>query len=71
MFFYNYYIYFVSSASAISCWDCDSISDPKCADPFDNTTAKATDCDHYLTQDNYLPEIPATMCRKIRMKSKL
>ena len=30
---------------SIRCWVCRSDSDPKCADPFDNTTLPITDCD--------------------------
>jgi len=51
----------------IKCWECRSDTDPKCADPFDNSTVPITDC----TQEPFLPHIPnvkATMCRKIRQK---
>lgn len=51
----------------IKCWVCRSDSDPKCADPFDNSTVPITDCTH----EPYLPHFPGvrpTMCRKIRQK---
>lgn len=46
---------------------CRSDSDPKCSDPFDNSTVPITDC----KQEPYLPHLPGvrpTMCRKIRQK---
>ncbi|XP_063365269.1 uncharacterized protein LOC134653837 [Cydia amplana] len=54
-------------ASAIKCWNCRSNNDPKCADPFDNSTVPITDC----VQEKGLPHLPGvrpTMCRKIRQK---
>ncbi|KAI8439329.1 hypothetical protein MSG28_013156 [Choristoneura fumiferana] len=51
----------------IKCWNCRSNNDPKCADPFDNSTVPITDC----TQERGLPHLPGvrpTMCRKIRQK---
>lgn len=54
-------------ALSIKCWVCRSDSDPKCADPFDNSTVPITDC----KQENDLPHLPGvrpTMCRKIRQK---
>ncbi|XP_055376157.1 uncharacterized protein LOC129608566 [Condylostylus longicornis] len=52
---------------SIKCWDCRSDNDPKCADPFDNSSLAITDC----TQEpelSHLPGAKATMCRKIRQK---
>lgn len=57
------------SAFSIKCWDCRSSNDPKCADPFDNSTVPITDC----VQEkglSHLPGIRPTMCRKIRQKGK-
>lgn len=55
------------SVYAIKCWDCRSDADPKCSDPFDNTTFAITDCKQ-LPELDYLPNARATMCRKIRQK---
>ncbi|CAL4170716.1 unnamed protein product, partial [Meganyctiphanes norvegica] len=54
-------------ADGIKCWFCNSLLDTYCADPFDNRTAVIKDCD---TADElpHLRGVPATMCRKIRMK---
>ncbi|CAH1376011.1 hypothetical protein MTP99_017394 [Tenebrio molitor] len=51
---------------AIKCWDCRSDADPKCADPFDNTTFAITDCKQQHLE--FLPGVKSTMCRKIRQK---
>ncbi|XP_046753042.1 uncharacterized protein LOC124416161 [Diprion similis] len=51
----------------IKCWVCRSDSDPKCADPFDNTTVPITDCKQEQPLD-HLPGVKPTMCRKIRQK---
>ncbi|KAF2360602.1 hypothetical protein FHG87_008643 [Trinorchestia longiramus] len=61
------YIAAFQGAMAIKCWHCNSEFDPFCRDPFDNRTAKPKDC----SEEEELPHlrgIPATMCRKIRMK---
>lgn len=53
----------------IHCWYCNSLLDPYCSDPFDNSTANKKDC----SIENELPHlrgVPAKMCRKIRMKGK-
>lgn len=49
---------------------CRSDSDPKCSDPFDNSTVPITDCNHEKDLQ-HLPNIRPTMCRKIRQKGKL
>lgn len=54
------------SGEAIKCWECNSHFDPRCADPFDNTSLPIGECaarslPHY-------PGLAATMCRKIRQK---
>ncbi|KAK9505546.1 hypothetical protein O3M35_009572 [Rhynocoris fuscipes] len=54
-------------AFAIKCWDCRSDSDPKCADPFDNSTVPITDCKE-IPDLPHLPGVRPTMCRKIRQK---
>ena len=60
----------LSTGYAIKCWECRSDGDPKCADPFDNTSFPITDC---LTkaEKEHLPGLKATMCRKIRQKGSL
>lgn len=57
----------LSTVMAIKCWDCRSDSDPKCADPFDNSTVPITDC-RTLGYLEHLPNVRPTMCRKIRQK---
>lgn len=57
----------VSVSTGIKCWFCNSMLDPFCRDPFDNSTANPKDCE--LAEElSHLPNVPATMCRKIRMK---
>lgn len=55
---------------AIKCWECRSDSDPKCADPFDNSTLSITDCKQ-VGELGHLPGVRPTMCRKTRQKGKL
>ncbi|XP_044758742.1 uncharacterized protein LOC123316630 [Coccinella septempunctata] len=57
---------FIQQAFSIKCWDCRSDIDPKCADPFDNTTFAITDCSTRKLE--HLPGVRATMCRKMRQK---
>nr|XP_026495555.1 uncharacterized protein LOC113400260 [Vanessa tameamea] len=57
----------VSNVLSIKCWNCRSNNDPKCADPFDNSTVPITDC----VQEKglaHLPGLRPSMCRKIRQK---
>ncbi|XP_017769426.1 PREDICTED: uncharacterized protein LOC108557430 [Nicrophorus vespilloides] len=51
---------------SIKCWDCRSDADPKCSDPFDNTTFAITDCKQQKLA--HLGNLQSTMCRKIRQK---
>ncbi|XP_076348856.1 UPAR/Ly6 domain-containing protein crok-like [Tachypleus tridentatus] len=51
---------------AIKCWECNSLYDPNCADPFDNYTVAVTDCDQRFLP--HLPNVSATLCRKIIQK---
>ena len=53
--------------TGIKCWVCRSLEDPKCADPFDNTSTPFFDCATF-PQVAHLPGVKATMCRKIRQK---
>ncbi|XP_061388231.1 uncharacterized protein LOC133323307 [Musca vetustissima] len=53
---------------SIKCWDCRSDNDPKCGDPFDNSTLVITDCNQ-LKDLEHLPGVRPTMCRKIRQKA--
>ncbi|MCL4129782.1 UNVERIFIED_CONTAM: hypothetical protein GTU68_037584 [Idotea baltica] len=41
--------------------------DPYCRDPFDNSTANPRDCS-IIPEAPHLHGVPASMCRKIRMK---
>lgn len=63
---YNDFDNKISPAFSIKCWDCRSDIDPKCADPFDNTTFAITDCSTRKLE--HLPGVRATMCRKMRQK---
>lgn len=60
---------YLFAAFSIKCWECRSDSDPKCADPFDNSTLSITDC-RQVESKEHLPGVRATMCRKIRQKGK-
>ncbi|CAG4951722.1 unnamed protein product [Colias eurytheme] len=57
----------VSNALCIKCWSCRSSNDPKCADPFDNSTVPITDCKQEKGL-RHLPGVRPSMCRKIRQK---
>ncbi|GLH03320.1 Protein quiver [Gryllus bimaculatus] len=57
----------IQQGTCIKCWTCRSDSDPKCADPFDNSTVPISDCKQEPTLE-HLPGIRPTMCRKIRQK---
>ncbi|KAG9511413.1 Charged multivesicular body protein 5 [Fragariocoptes setiger] len=46
----------ITPVSAIKCWVCQSNVDPKCADPFDNSTLPITDCDAYPRNDLAIPK---------------
>ncbi|XP_021190135.2 uncharacterized protein LOC110376107 [Helicoverpa armigera] len=52
---------------SIKCWNCRSSNDPKCADPFDNSTVPITDCKQEKGL-SHLPGVRPSMCRKIRQK---
>uniref|UniRef100_A0A034WML7 Uncharacterized protein n=1 Tax=Bactrocera dorsalis TaxID=27457 RepID=A0A034WML7_BACDO len=52
---------------AIKCWDCRSDNDPKCGNPFDNSSLVITDCAQE-PELQHLPGVRPTMCRKIRQK---
>ncbi|KAH8412539.1 hypothetical protein KR009_002892 [Drosophila setifemur] len=56
-----------SAGHAIKCWDCRSDNDPKCGDPFDNSTLAITDCQQ-APELEHLKGVRPTMCRKIRQK---
>lgn len=57
----------IGDGEAIKCWVCRSDGDPKCADPFDNTSFPITDCKQEKPRD-HLPGLESTMCRKVRQK---
>uniref|UniRef100_A0A1L8DNU2 Putative conserved secreted protein n=2 Tax=Nyssomyia neivai TaxID=330878 RepID=A0A1L8DNU2_9DIPT len=58
----------IQQGLSIKCWECRSDEDPKCGDPFDNSTLSITDCAQSLPLE-HLPGVRATMCRKIRQKA--
>ncbi|XP_032793214.2 uncharacterized protein LOC116929991 [Daphnia magna] len=62
-----FYLFAVKEGSGIKCWVCRSLEDPKCADPFDNTSTPFFDCATF-PEVTHLPGVKATMCRKIRQK---
>jgi len=62
-----FYAFAVYQGSCIKCWVCRSDGDPKCADPFDNTSFPITDCTHE-DERSHLPGLKSTMCRKVRQK---
>ncbi|CAL1676240.1 unnamed protein product [Lasius platythorax] len=57
----------IQEGFSIKCWVCRSDNDPKCGDPFDNTTTPITDCKQE-EELSHLPGVKPTMCRKIRQK---
>eukprot|EP00095_Tigriopus_kingsejongensis_P005216 maker-scaffold408_size180710-snap-gene-0.39 protein:Tk05216 transcript:maker-scaffold408_size180710-snap-gene-0.39-mRNA-1 annotation:"hypothetical protein AaeL_AAEL004515" len=61
------YFCLIQQSSAIKCWVCRSDGDPKCADPFDNTSFPITDCKQEKPRE-HLPGLESTMCRKVRQK---
>ncbi|EEB17544.1 conserved hypothetical protein [Pediculus humanus corporis] len=69
IFFYTsiFIVLTIPEVFSIKCWVCRSDVDPKCKDPFDNSSFPITDC----RQEPDLPHLPGvrpTMCRKIRQK---
>uniref|UniRef100_A0A1B6FS97 Uncharacterized protein n=1 Tax=Cuerna arida TaxID=1464854 RepID=A0A1B6FS97_9HEMI len=62
-------VYFFYEGGAIKCWVCRSDSDPKCGDPFDNSSVPITDCKQEPDLE-HIPGVRPTMCRKIRQKVK-
>ena len=64
----NSYFFFLKGES-IKCWVCRSDGDPKCADPFDNTSFPIADCRTEKPRE-HLPGLEPTMCRKVRQKGK-
>ncbi len=51
------------SGYGIKCWVCRSDGDPKCADPFDNTSFPITDC-RYLHLQSLLLSYPTVLLLK-------
>ncbi|GAB1866125.1 hypothetical protein CAJAP_07204 [Camponotus japonicus] len=60
-------IYCIHEGLSIKCYVCRSDNDPKCTDPFDNTTYHMTNCAEEKDLA-HLPGVRPTMCRKIRQK---
>ncbi|XKL63537.1 hypothetical protein PGB90_005901 [Kerria lacca] len=61
------FLCFINTGDSIQCWYCNSRNDPKCADPFDNSTINMKNCAFEQSLSHY-PKVKATMCRKIRQK---
>jgi len=61
------YLLGIQSGDSIKCWVCRSDGDPKCADPFDNTSFPIADCAREKPRE-HLPGLQSTMCRKVRQK---
>ncbi|XP_013789223.1 uncharacterized protein LOC106473089 [Limulus polyphemus] len=56
----------VHGGAAIKCWHCNSIYDPYCNDPFDNSTLALIDCNKIFLP--HLPNTTASLCRKVIQK---
>ncbi|VVC90378.1 uncharacterized protein LOC126966026 [Leptidea sinapis] len=67
IFVFMFILNYISVGLSIKCWNCRSSNDPKCADPFDNSTVPITDCDQERGL-SHLVGIRPSMCRKIRQK---
>merc|ERR1711963_1222274 len=61
------YLLNIQGGDSIKCWVCRSDGDPKCADPFDNTSFPIADCAREKPRE-HLPGLQSTMCRKVRQK---
>ena len=61
------YLFIQFIGDSIKCWVCRSDGDPKCADPFDNTSFPIADCRTEQPRE-HLPGLEPTMCRKVRQK---
>merc|ERR1711981_972116 len=61
------YILGIQTGHSIKCWVCRSDGDPKCSDPFDNTSFPIADCAREKPRE-HLPGLQSTMCRKVRQK---
>ncbi|XP_044739542.1 protein quiver-like [Chrysoperla carnea] len=49
---------------SIKCWECNSDFDPKCGDPFDNSTIPITDCAQRKPNLDYDPVVNSHSCEK-------
>ncbi|KAF5291539.1 hypothetical protein FQR65_LT01852 [Abscondita terminalis] len=58
----------VHVADAMYCWECQSDTDPRCADPFDNRTFTIRDCSVVVGVAKRAIEMRSTMCQKIKRK---
>ncbi|OXU28480.1 hypothetical protein TSAR_013360 [Trichomalopsis sarcophagae] len=56
---------FFETGVSIKCFTCRSDSDPKCADPFNNSTIQIIDCQR---ESEISPTVRPNMCRKTRQK---
>lgn len=56
---------YTSQVLGIKCFDCNSLHEPRCSDPFDNSTISFVDCDSKI---NTNIDEKSTFCRKTLQK---
>jgi len=50
------FVFFVSSGTALKCWECNSKYDSRCGDPFSNYSVALVDCDQKHDDVDHLVE---------------
>ncbi|CAG0923806.1 unnamed protein product, partial [Notodromas monacha] len=60
------YFFAIRVGFSIKCYECNSFTDPRCADPFDNRSFPQTDCKH--KRMDHLGDKEPESCRKTRQK---
>jgi len=68
------FVFFVSSGTALKCWECNSKYDSRCGDPFSNYSVALVDCDQKhddvdhlvegIEKDEATGEPKSILCRK-------
>jgi hypothetical protein len=56
------------TVSGLSCYDCNSRTDPRCGDPFDKFSIATVECSQKIMP--HLKNMSAISCRKITQKGK-
>ncbi len=59
-------MFFFNKAYALRCWDCNSLINEGCSDPFKSDEFAMADCNQKFTAR--FPNQPGTICRKIVQK---